>query len=90
MGGLNGVEGDEDEGAETKTTMKVRTRTVAVLAALFAALIAIAEYVARRPSCESDNLATQGEVNREADGSFRYFDGHCWTVKAMPPQDTPF
>jgi hypothetical protein len=38
--------------AEAKANMKVRT--LAVLAALFAALIAIAGYVARRPSCESE------------------------------------
>jgi hypothetical protein len=38
---------------------------------------------------QSDSRATKGEMKREADGSFRYFDGHCWTVKPMPPQDTP-
>jgi hypothetical protein len=83
-------QGDEEKSAETEATVTVRTRTVALLAALFAALITIAGYVARRPSCESDSLATKGDVRREVDGGFRYFDGQCWTAKPMPPRDTPF
>ena len=66
-----------------------RVRLV-VLAVAVAAAIAIAAYLALRPVCESDRSAMRGEVRRAANGTFRYFDGQCWTTKPLPPRDTPF
>jgi hypothetical protein len=73
-----------------EATMKVRTRALVVLAAICATLIAIAVYVARRPTCETDDHAMKGEVRRQTDGRLLYFDGRCWTTKPMPPRDSPF
>jgi hypothetical protein len=44
--------------------------------------------LARRSSCETDAQAFLGEARRMPDGTFVYFDGHCWTTKPVPPTDT--
>jgi hypothetical protein len=47
-------------------------------------------YRSWRYPCESREPGMRGEVMRGADGKFLYFDGECWTSRAMPPGDTPF
>jgi hypothetical protein len=44
-------------------------------------------HLARRSTCESDKQAFLGEARRMPDGTYMYFDGHCWTKKPMPPTD---
>jgi hypothetical protein len=60
------------------------------LAALVAALVAVATYVTRRRTCETDRTAMRGEMRRQPDGRLLYFDGRCWTSQPQTPRDTPF
>ena len=70
--------------------MTIRTRRLLAIAALVAALAAVAAYVTRRPTCETDRAAMRGEMRRRPDGRLLYFDGQCWGTKPQPPRDTPF
>ena len=67
----------------------MKIRVVLVLATI-ATLLGIAVYVSRGPACETGGRTAKGDVKREADGRLMYFDGQCWTIKPLPPQDTPF
>jgi hypothetical protein len=66
--------------------MKIRP---IVLAAIFAALIAIALFMSRQPACEPGSPAVKGQVRRDASGKLQYFDGRCWSSKPLPPGDQP-
>jgi hypothetical protein len=66
-----------------------RTILLAAIAAL-GAVLAAGGYLAWRSACETDQRAFAGEVKRSPDGTFRYFDGRCWTRKPTAPTDTPF
>jgi len=70
--------------------LTVRTRRLLAIAAVVAALVAVAAYVSRRASCETDPTAMRGEMRRQPDGRLLYFDGRCWTTNIQPPRDTPF
>jgi hypothetical protein len=65
------------------------TRSV-ILAALFAALIALAALMSRQPACEAGGPAKAGDVKHDGNGKLLYFDGRCWTSKPTPPRDAPF
>jgi len=62
-----------------------RCCVVLVLTVVASACVA---HLPRRSTCETDKQAFLGEARRMPDGTFMYFDGHCWTTKPMPPTDT--
>ena len=70
--------------------MKQIDLRILLVLVLCVGLIVYAAYRAGRSPCVSREPGLRGEVMRQTDGKYVYFNGECWTSRPMPPTDTPF
>ena len=53
-------------------------------------LVAFTTYRMRQGDCVSHERGFRGEVMRQPNGEFVYFNGQCWTRQPVAPTDMPF
>ena len=70
--------------------MKAKAVSRWLLATVFVAGAAFATWKALYDPCVSRARGVRGEVMRQADGTYLYFNGECWTTKPVVPTDSPF
>jgi hypothetical protein len=76
--------------AVPELSMPAKALVIVCLTLAFFGSAGCVTYAAWRYPCVSREPGFRGEVMRGADGKFLYYNGECWTAKALPARDTPF